>query len=405
LSPKTIEIVKATAPVLAEHGPTITTTMYRNMFSKHPELKEIFNHRHQIPEKGDQFGHQPMALAQAVHAYAANIDNLGALSAAVNRIAEKHVATTVQPHHYTIVGEQLLGAIKEILKEAATDEIMAAWSEAYHFLANIFINYEKDIIAKRKAQPGGWEGLKDFKIVKKVHETEDQSIVSFHLKPADGGSTPLWNPGQYIGIRLPTDKHGIITRNYSLSCAPQDQELRITVRYHDTPFGETCPPGAGSTFLHALHEGSTVQITVPCGDFNFKRPEDDRPVVFLGLGVGITAIFPMVVDVLENCSNKVIILQGARSTSTIAFRKQFEELQEKYPERFQYRPYFKSPPADSQISSQIFSWDFIKTQIPLDGHFYFTGPISWMKEVEKGLIKENVSRSDINFEFFGPTLA
>lgn len=224
------------------------------------------------------------------------------------------------------------------------------------------------------------------------------------MKPVDGGSVPLWSPGQYIGIRLTTDK-GIITRNYSLSCAPQDQELRITVRYHDTPAGESFPVGAGSSWLHSLKEGSTVQLTVPCGDFNFARPEDDKPVVFLGLGVGITAIFPMVVDVLENSPNKVIILQGARSPSSIAFRQQFEALQEKYPERLEYRAYFKSPPQSSTLNPQVFSWDFIKTQIPLESHFYFTGPISWMKEVEKGLITENVPRSEIHFEFFGPTLA
>ena len=43
LSQKTIEIVQTTAPVLAEHGVAITSTMYRNRFRDHPELRQVFN--------------------------------------------------------------------------------------------------------------------------------------------------------------------------------------------------------------------------------------------------------------------------------------------------------------------------------------------------------------------------
>ena len=42
LSQKTIDIVRATAPVVAEHGMAITSTMYRNMFRDHPELRQVF---------------------------------------------------------------------------------------------------------------------------------------------------------------------------------------------------------------------------------------------------------------------------------------------------------------------------------------------------------------------------
>ena len=76
--------VKATAPVFAEHGATITKHFYKRMFNAHPELKNIFNQTHQ------QSGSQPETLARAVYAYAANIDNLGALGGAVTHIAHKH---------------------------------------------------------------------------------------------------------------------------------------------------------------------------------------------------------------------------------------------------------------------------------------------------------------------------
>lgn len=45
----------------------------------------------------------------------------------------------ILPEHYPHVGEALFGAIKVVLGEAATDEILEAWGEAYWFLANILI--------------------------------------------------------------------------------------------------------------------------------------------------------------------------------------------------------------------------------------------------------------------------
>lgn len=44
------------------------------------------------------------------------------------------------PEHYPIVGTCLLQAIKEVLGDAATEEIMEAWRVAYGFLADIFID-------------------------------------------------------------------------------------------------------------------------------------------------------------------------------------------------------------------------------------------------------------------------
>ncbi|MGN6806334.1 MAG: nitric oxide dioxygenase, partial [Trinickia sp.] len=39
--------VKATAPVFAEHGATITKHFYRRMFANRPELRNLFNQTHQ----------------------------------------------------------------------------------------------------------------------------------------------------------------------------------------------------------------------------------------------------------------------------------------------------------------------------------------------------------------------
>nr|WP_255412159.1 globin domain-containing protein [Cyanothece sp. BG0011] len=139
VSQKTIDIVKSTAPVIKQHGQKITTRMYEIMFDTHPEVKAQFDMSAQAN------GTQPAKLATAVYSYATHIDDLESLKAMVDKIAHRHVQTHVLPEQYPIVGECLLQAIKDVLGEAATEEVMTAWAKAYQVLAEVFINREQQI--------------------------------------------------------------------------------------------------------------------------------------------------------------------------------------------------------------------------------------------------------------------
>ncbi len=139
ISQKTIDIVKSTAPILKENGRKITTRMYEIMFDKYPEVKAQFDMSAQAN------GSQPAKLAIAVYSYAVHIDDLEGLKAMVDQIAHRHVQAHVLPEQYPIVGECLLQAIKDILTDAATEEVMIAWTEAYQTLAEVFINREQQI--------------------------------------------------------------------------------------------------------------------------------------------------------------------------------------------------------------------------------------------------------------------
>ena len=78
-------------------------------------------------------------------AYATHIDHLDELATAVDKIAHRHVETRILPEQYPLIGEKLLQAMKDVLQDAATDEVIAAWAEAYNALANIFIQKENAI--------------------------------------------------------------------------------------------------------------------------------------------------------------------------------------------------------------------------------------------------------------------
>lgn len=144
LSEQTIAIVKATAPALQEHGVTITTRMYERLFAN-DEVKAMFDQAAQAS------GEQPRRLAAAILGYAQNVDKLQNLDGAVRRMVQRHVETGVKAEHYPIVAEALLPAIRDVLGQAATDEVLAAWGEAYWFLADILIGKEATIYAEQQA--------------------------------------------------------------------------------------------------------------------------------------------------------------------------------------------------------------------------------------------------------------
>ena len=150
MTPETIKIVKATAPIIKEKGQDITQRMYEIAFDTRPDARQFFVNTWMVDS--EQGRRQAGLLAKACYAYASNIDDLGKLAPAVESIAQKHVDTKVLPETYPVIGECLLAAIKDVLGEAATPEILSAWAEAYGSLADIFIEREKQIYKERDNQ-------------------------------------------------------------------------------------------------------------------------------------------------------------------------------------------------------------------------------------------------------------
>jgi len=142
LSAETKAIVNSTAPALQQHGVAITQRMYERLFVD-PAVKALFD------EAAQENGEQPRRLAAAILAYAQNIDKLEALTAPVMRMAARHVETSVKPEHYPMVADALLPAIRDILGDAATDEVLSAWGEAYWALAEILIGKEAALYTQR----------------------------------------------------------------------------------------------------------------------------------------------------------------------------------------------------------------------------------------------------------------
>ncbi len=101
---------------MKEKGQAITTRMYEIMFTNYPDAKKLFAN---APKN------QNKVLVRAIIAYAENIDNLSALSGAIEKIALRHIETDIQAIHYPWVIESLLQAMSDVL--GATDAVKKAW--------------------------------------------------------------------------------------------------------------------------------------------------------------------------------------------------------------------------------------------------------------------------------------
>lgn len=387
LSQETITIIKSTVPVLEQHGKTITTVFYRNMFKAHPELLDIFNHANQSQ------GRQQTALANTVYAAAAHIDNLEAILPAVVQIAHKHRSLGILPEHYPIVGENLLGAIKEVLGDAATPEIINAWAEAYGVIADAFIGVEAKMYDDTEQAEGGWRMFKDFEIVDKVEESE--IITSFYLKPVDGQKLPYYLPGQYISIRLsiPGAKN-IVNRQYSLSQHSNDDTFRISVKREDS----LEPNGVVSCYLH--HEasvGDIIEVSAPAGDF-YMEPTAETPVTLISGGVGITPMMAMYQTIAEvSPEREVAFLHSARTRGQQAFANKLEQLNAKLPNST-YKSLY------SEEGDGMFTREFLEQNIIAGSDIYVCGPTGFMEFVIQQLYHIGVPEDKIHFEFFGPAV-
>src|SRR3954463_5883851 len=204
LSQHSIALIKATVPALETHGLAITRRMYERMF-RNEAIRDLFNQSHH-----GETGSQPKALASAILTYARNIEGLSALAPAVERIAQKHVGLNILPEHYPHVAESLLGAIKDVLGDAATEEILAAWGEAYWYLAEVLIARERNIYISLASAPGGWTGWGAFRVESK--ERESDIITSCMLRPSDGRPVLRHRPGQYLTFWLDISRYHPLKR-------------------------------------------------------------------------------------------------------------------------------------------------------------------------------------------------
>ena len=385
LSEHTIAIVKSTVPLLAEHGPAISREFYKKLFANNPDLQHVFNMANQRSST------QSSALADAVFAYANNIDQIEVLVPAVKRIASKHASIGIKPRQYPIVGENLIAAIQDVLQLPDGHEALVAWGEAYDVLAQIFIDTEEGMYSEKEAQQGGWRGFRSFTIERIVEETPE--VKSFYFKPTDGAAICGYSGGQYLGIKLigTGDNYDEI-RQYSLSSWDTKDYYRISVK------AET--HGAASRQLHQYCVGDTVELSAPNGEFVLNKKAKKH--VFIAGGVGITPLYSMLREALASdvAGKDIQFIECSRSAEHQIFKNELAELKTttgldlkrafEFGEGADWRGY---------LSAEILN----KWLTDKNADIYFCGPMPFMAALKGILNSIGFKDEQLHYEVFGPT--
>ncbi|MFD9692737.1 globin domain-containing protein [Kitasatospora sp. NPDC059088] len=388
LSAKSAEVVEATLPVVGGAIGDITPRFYDRLFAAHPELlRDLFNRGNQAN------GTQREALAGSIAAFAsaliAHPDQRP--DAMLARIAHKHVSVGIESAQYKIVREHLFAAIVEVLGEAVTPEVAAAWDEVYWLMANALTAIEDRLRAEAAAGGDPADLWRPYTVIARHQETS--TVTSYLVRPADGRPAPASRPGQYVSVRtrLADGAHQI--RQYSLS-GGADGALRFSVKRE--------PGGEVSGHLHDhLHAGDTVELAPPLGDISLA--DGDGPVLLASAGIGNTPMTAMLDHLAATGSTRRIVsVHGDRDQLSHAFRADLEQLTARLADADAH--VFYEQPLGDWPAERTGLVDLSTVEVPAGTTAYLCGPLPFLRAVRGQLLAAGVPAADIHYEVFGPDL-
>ncbi|MBZ4018732.1 globin domain-containing protein [Streptomyces purpurogeneiscleroticus] len=385
LSPASAATIRATLPAVGAAIGDITERFYDRLFTAHPELlRDLFNRGNQAA------GTQRQALAGAIAAFATALVEHPEQrpDAMLERIAHKHASLGVTPGQYEVVHTHLFAAIVEVLGDAVTDEVAAAWDEVYWLLANGLIAIEARLYARHGVLMG--DTWRSWEVTERTQETAD--VVTFRLRPADGGPLPTARAGQYVSVRVPLQDGARQIRQYSLSGAPGKETRTITVKRD----------GEVSAHLHDhVHEGDRLDVSAPYGDL--VLPDARTPLLLASAGIGVTPMLAMLDHLAETeYTAPVTVVHGDRSPADHALRTEQRALAGKLPDSAVHFWYENTEDAEQGDRAGLV--DLSDVTLPDGVQAYLCGPLPFMRAVRTQLLERGVPASAIHYEVFGPDL-
>jgi len=311
------------------------------------------------------------------------------------RIAHKHASLGITPGQYEIVHRHLFAAIAEVLGDAVTPEVAAAWDEVYWLMANALIAIETRLYQEAGAPEGEvWQRME---ITERCQETPD--VVSFLLRPTDGRPAASFRPGQYVSVQVELPDGARQIRQYSLSLAPGREQWRISVkRVH----GAADPDGEVSGWLHEhAQPGDPLTVSAPFGDL--VLPEGDSPLLLASAGIGNTPMLAMLDHLVSTGSGRpVIAVHADRSSTDHAHRA--EQLALLRALRNARHHLWYEVPGDQAPEAAVGQADVSGLRLPADLTAYLCGPLPFMRAVCGDLLRLGVPAERIHYEVFGPDL-
>ncbi|MBJ7337610.1 ferredoxin--NADP reductase [Mycolicibacterium sp.] len=160
-----------------------------------------------------------------------------------------------------------------------------------------------------------------------IDETADARSLVF--KVPDGAEIPPQRlrhaPGQFLTLRVPSDRTGSVARCYSLSSSPfTGDALTVTVK-------RTAGGYASNWLCDNAHPGMRMHVLAPSG--TFVPTTLDTDFLLLAAGSGITPMMAILKSALSEGSGKVTLLYANRDEKSVIFAAALRDLATKYPDR------------------------------------------------------------------------
>ncbi len=154
-------------------------------------------------------------------------------------------------------------------------------------------------------------------------ETDDCVSLTFDI-PVALQARFAFTPGQYLTLRATLDG-AEVRRSYSICSGPQDGEVRVAIKH--------VPGGVFSQFANTrLAAGDLIEVMPPEGRFGAAL--GGGTYVGIAAGSGITPVLSLLKAVLAGDTNaRFVLLYGSRTTASILFRGELEDLKDRYLDR------------------------------------------------------------------------
>ncbi|MEZ4962458.1 MAG: 1,2-phenylacetyl-CoA epoxidase subunit PaaE [Saprospiraceae bacterium] len=237
-------------------------------------------------------------------------------------------------------------------------------------------------------------------VVKDIRrETADCVSVGFNL-PEELKPEYAFTQGQHLTLK--TELNGEeVRRSYSICSSPMDGDLRVAVK--------KLPMGLFSTYVNErLHVGDSLDVMTPMGNFYTPLdPAHQKHYVAFAAGSGITPIVSILKTVLlTEPKSQFTLFFGNRSTDTVIFREQLEDLKNRFLQRLSIHYVFsqEDPGADlffgriDEGKCRAFCTRILN-QDEID-EFFICGPERMIEAVRQTLTDIGVPKKKVHFELF-----
>jgi 3-ketosteroid 9alpha-monooxygenase subunit B len=157
------------------------------------------------------------------------------------------------------------------------------------------------------------------RVAEVVPETADACSIVFDSPGFD------YRPGQFLTLRIPSDRCGSVARCYSLSSSPHvDGALKVTVKRTEDGYGS-------NWICDTVTPGDELESLAPAGIFT-PSSLDDHLLLFAA-GSGITPVISIVKSALAKGSGAVTLVYANRDDRSVIFATELAALAAAHPDR------------------------------------------------------------------------